>query len=481
MAARAHALLFAAVALAGMSSCSSEKKEATASALLPASPCAPDRMVAGVCTGAPPNGVCDGDVCTQGVTCQKVVTVASNADLHGALSIAGSGTCIAVASGNYDAVVLPLGASLLGKGAMSVTVSQLTITAGNGTVVRGIGVGGGGLAVDGAMDARMDSITVGGGTITISNGASVTISSSEVTGSPSYGILIQDAGKVRVEGSRVQGSKGPGLWAECAAGCACANGGQVTLSLSGVALDDNRIVGISLIGVSAELDAVDVTGNAVADNFTGSGGLSASQCSNLTATRMRVLDNSAYGMLIDTSSATLGTDDPSRGIEVSRNTFGIWVQNTRTSPAAAVVLRNAKLADNEGVGIGLLGGEGTVTISASEVGGTSSKVLPSTQNGVPSSREVGHGVAWMGGARAQIDGLSLHGNKLASLLVDGAAGTGSVVRNLKLTGGDELLGVLQQNVSANSHVLDSVPPPLLVADQRLPIPTAPALPPRPTK
>jgi hypothetical protein len=82
----------------------------------------------------------------------------------------------------------------------------------------------------------------------------------------------------------------------------------------------------------------------------------------------------------------------------------------------------------------------------------------------------------MGGARAQIDGLSLHGNKIASLLVDGEAGVGSIVRNVKLAEGDETLGILQQNLPTTRPPLDSLPGPQRVVEQRFPIPSAPLLP-----
>jgi hypothetical protein len=251
--------------------------------------------------------------------------------------------------------------------------------------------------------------------------------------------------------------------------------------MSSVVLTNNRVVGLSLIGVKAELDAVDITANAVAEDFTASGGVSASQCSALSATRVRVLDNSAFGMLIDGSSATLGTDDPASGVEVSRNTLGVWIQHLPVSTAQPVVIRNAKVVDNAGVGIGLLGdgvltGQASVGIHSSDVGGTASKVLPSLQDGVPKSRQVGHGVAWVSGARAQIDGLKLHGNTVASLLVDGEVGEGSVVRGVALSEGDEKLGIIHQNLPASREPIDSLPGPQRVVSQQYAIPTAPALP-----
>lgn len=467
-----------ALALAAMS-CSTDKAESSPSNLVPAASCASDQLVAGACAGVPSSDVCDGDVCTPGVSCDRVAVVATSSELAGAAAGAGPGTCLALAAGDYDAVALPAGVRLLGKGAAAVRVAKVAIAAGAGAVVRGLTVGAGGLAIDaGATDVRLESVAIVGSTtsgLSIGSGSSVTLATSEIRGAASYGIVATDAARVRIESSRIEGSKGPGVWSECAAGCACANH-DVALTLSSVVLRDNRVVGLSLIGVKAELDGVDIMANAVAEDFTGSGGVSASQCSELSATRVRVLDNSAYGMLIDGSSATLGNDDPTHGVEVSRNTLGVWIQNVPAGAKAPVVVRNAKLMDNAGVGIGLMGGKGSVDIRASDVGGTSSKVLPSIQDGVPRSRQVGHGVAWMGGAHAQIDGLRLHGNKLASLLVDGEAGEGSIVRGLIFSDGDDTLGVIQQNLPSARPPLDSLPGPQRSANQLLPIPTAPALP-----
>ncbi len=468
---RAFALLIALWSV----SCSGEKGSGSGPVNVA---CATDRMLGEVCAGVPQSAVCATDRCVTGVSCSRVVDVANRAELAGALAGASSGTCLALAPGDYDEAALPGGVSLLGKSASAVRVAKITLAKGDGAVVRGVTVGVGGVVVSGATNARLDSVVVdksAGDGVLISSGSSLVIAASEVRGSAKHGVLAIDAVHVRIEASSVVGSKGPGLWAECSAACDCKNQ-DVALSLSGVVLNDNRVVGISLVGMRAELDAVDVTGNAVADDFAGSGGISASQCSAAVATRVRVLDNSAYGVLIDGSSATLGTSDPARGIEVSRNLVGIWVQNLRPSAAKPVVISNARVLGNSGVGIGLGGGQSGVAIHASEIGGTLSKMIPSIQNGIPKARQVGHGIVWMGHAQAELDGLSLHGNAMASLLIDGEVGVGSFAKNLVLAEGDEAKGVLQQNLPAPQQPVDSLPAPQRTSEQRFPLPAAPAVP-----
>ena len=76
----------------------------------------------------------------------------------------------------------------------------------------------------------------------------------------------------------------------------------------------------------------------------------------------------------------------------------------------------------------------------------------------------------------KIDGLALHRNSLASLLVDGEVGEGSIVRGVTLSEGDEKLGIIQQNLPASRVPIDSLPGPQRVVAQQFAIPIAPALP-----
>src|SRR4051794_29255380 len=112
-------------------SCTDEKVSPTASTPLTVEPpCAAENLVGGTCAGVPAKPICDGDVCTLGVSCGTVIAVAGSADLAGAVGRAGPGTCLALARGDYDEVALPGGVSLLGRGAADVRVAKVSIAAG---------------------------------------------------------------------------------------------------------------------------------------------------------------------------------------------------------------------------------------------------------------------------------------------------------------------------------------------------------------
>src|SRR6187431_924441 len=98
MGSRALTLVLAFAALSCTVSCKSEQ-DPEPSGLLPPAACSAE-TIGGACAGVPANGVCDGDVCTPGVSCRSVVAVANNAELAGAVSAASSGTCLALASGD---------------------------------------------------------------------------------------------------------------------------------------------------------------------------------------------------------------------------------------------------------------------------------------------------------------------------------------------------------------------------------------------
>ncbi|HLM74042.1 MAG TPA: hypothetical protein VK459_15155, partial [Polyangiaceae bacterium] len=79
----------------------------------------------------------------------------------------------------------------------------------------------------------------------------------------------------------------------------------------------------------------------------------------------------------------------------------------------------------------------------------------------------------------QIDGVRLGGNARSSVLIDGAAADGSSISNLTLEGGDELKGVVQQNVQAGAGtptVGAGAPSIMSTATELFAVPVAPAVP-----
>jgi hypothetical protein len=435
----------------------------------PAVGCPQGNEIGGSCAGVPSDNVCSETTCTTGVQCAKVVTVGTDAELQAATASAENGTCIALKAGSYGDATLPAGVSLLGVGAKLVNVTRVDVQ-GSGGVVQGVNVSGGGIRVDGSggQPVRISQVRVtnsGADGVRVEAGAVVEIVRSDVSGSARYGVSGFGAGSISVHQSIVSGGKGPGVWAECADGCACA--APVNLDVFGTIIRDNKLVGVSIVGATATLKDVDITGNTVASGFQPGGGLSVSQCSNVTATGLRVLDNSHFGILVDDSAVSLGGPGSKDGVEVSRNLMGIWMQKIGTSFDVQAKLENCKILENSGVGLGLDGSSKGIIIYGTEVRETTAIALPVLVGGVSAdSREVGDGLNWLKTTQAQIDGLTVSASARQSFLIDGEVAAGSSISNIALEQGDETKGILQQNlpsggvepsVGAGSPVLTKSP------------------------
>lgn len=442
--------------------------------------CPEGNSIGGACAGAPSEALCDDSTCSAGVECASVVTASDEGSLTTAALNATPGTCIALAPGEYGSVTVPGGVSLLGKGAGAVTLSRVIMgSGGSGAVLRGVTVAGGGLDVQGgAVGVKIsatrvkDSFGVG---LAIGPGAEVSVSESEIMSSGDVGVRVFDSATVSIDASIIQGSKGPGLWAQCGADCDCP--APLNLSVSKSILRDNKLVGLSLVGASATLSAVDVRDNTEAPNFKGSGGISASACSTLTANGVRILDNSSFGLLVDRSSATIGGAAPEQAIEVSRNFMGVWVQNV--TDAQQVKLEGLSVTDNQGVGLGTSGAARGIICWNSAITGTKSTMVPVIANGAPGAQEVGDGLSWTDGSQMQLDRVTLGGNARASVLIDGAVADGSAISNVTLSSGDEGKGIVQQNTAAGEGKLmvGAGAPAVMASEGELfSVPVAPALP-----
>jgi hypothetical protein len=234
------------------------------------------------CAGVPEGEICPSEACVVPTGC---VEVSDDAAVSAALAGATPGSCILMAAGSYKAVDLPGGVSLFGRSAADVTVAGVIVDAGDNAVIRGLSVGAGGLTISpGATKVQVTSVRVSKSLsdgIQIGAGASVTVTATEVEDAGRYGIHAKDA-DATLEKVIVSRAEGPGLWAEstsCDAHCNCTPPREVQVARS--ILRDNRILGISTIGVSATLDSVDVTGTKSGDHFSYSqfgGGLSVSRC-----------------------------------------------------------------------------------------------------------------------------------------------------------------------------------------------------------
>jgi len=433
------------------------------------------------CVGVPQGPVCDTDVCTANVDCSHVVTVASDAALASAAASATAGTCIALSPGAYAPVVLPGGVSLLGKGASYVTIGGVQVGAGSAAVVRGMKVTTGGVYLDGATDARIESVRVVRSAedgIQASGGSSFSAVMIDVDGSGRYGIGVLDAAGATIDGAAISGGAGPGIWAQCSDGCACAQHPELTITSS--LIQNNKIVGVSLIGVAGTLDHVDVRDNTEqVGTFIPGGGISASQCSTLTATALRVLDNTSFGVLVDNSKATVGASGNGLGVEVSRNAPGFWVQHLAQDGTQPVELQYCELEANSGVALGVSGESKGIMFWNSAVTGTVGLTVPVLENGNAGKAKVGDGISWLDGSELDIKGVTLSGNERQSVLIDGAVAPGSSIADLTLSGGDETKGVLQQNLPTGGmqpNIGSNAPQITASMDEQVPVPRPPAVP-----
>lgn len=477
----------AAMALAALSSsgCGGDE-ESPAPAV-----CADGHTIGGTCAGVPAEPLCSSDVCTDGVGCSATIEARDTAGLTAALAKASAGSCIALGPGDYGDVTLPGGVSLLGRGAAFVRVAHVVVGAGKDTVVRGVAVSGG-VELSGATGARLDSVRIAGSSkdgIDVGEGDSVAIVSSEILDAGRYGVRAFDTGAVSVERSIISGSRGPGLWAQCAKGCDCPASPDV--HLDAVIVKNSKLVGVSLVGAKATLADVEIADNALSMDFQPSGGMAVSSCSTIDAVRLHVHDNSYYGVFIDHSAATLGGPDTKNGFEIDHNRFGLWIESPDEDKP--IQLYNGLLEGNRGVGVGFTGGTKGIIIYDFQVRKTQFEAMPVLSGGLDvGSQFVCDAVSWQKGAQATIEGLTLSGNDVpeetpdpslpppaprASVLIDGAVGAGSSLARVHLEGGDESRKVVQQSLPAGGatpKIGDDVPP-IAQSDKELfSVPAAPA-------
>jgi hypothetical protein len=412
----------------------------------------PCTQLDGVCVGVPPGALCEGDFCTDGAACSAVIEVPDDAALPSAVASAQSGSCIALAPGYYSAVTLPAGVSLLGRGAADVHVTGVIVDGGSGTVIRGLEVHVSGIELRGTTDARIDAVAVRAGTnaIDVGEGASVTVVRSDVGGATFHGIWAIDSAAVTVTESVLAGSQGPGIWAQCSDGCACASKPVVTMSQ--VLVSGNKYVGVGLVSVSASLERVRIADTLHRDYALG-GGLFVGACADVSADGLHVDKAERFGIFVDDASASFGQSADELGIVVVDSKPGVWLQRIGTSdPTQSVTVANTEVQGCRGVGMGFdLSARGIVVVD-SLVGSTATAVLPLENGG---QGDVGIGIVWNGGAAAVLQNVGVSGSSRQSIVIDGPVGEGSGLGNITLGGGDEVLGIVQQNVAMQDPAPDT--------------------------
>lgn len=433
--------------------------------------CPADDFVGGVCAGAPQQ-ICDGGLCTDDVSCPKVVSVSDDQELQSATFV--PGTCVSLAPGTYGPVGLPLGVSLLGPGAGLVHVEGLNMGGGlDSAVLRGVTVGTGGLFLDGNVRVEATRVLAAGdgeelvvnAGVLVLEGAQVELSQVTVDGSTRHGVYVGSGATLSMQASIVSGSEGPGVWASCLdQGCACAPADRPQLTITDSIIRDNRLAGVAMSATDAVISNTDILRTRVGDAFyfgQGGGGLSVAECSSIDAKAMLVQDNASFGVLVDDSNAILGGPDTAHALEVSNNLRGVWLQNIAESAPATANLENITLSANAGVGLGFGGGEvGIIIICKTAVNDTELALLPVFENAMDlgTSQSLGDGMEWLGGGNVELEEVSLSGNARASILIDGPA-TGTLV-DVTLSGGDELKGIVQQSydgIGPQPTIVSNVP------------------------
>ncbi|WP_437630265.1 right-handed parallel beta-helix repeat-containing protein [Sorangium sp. So ce854] len=437
---------------------------------LPAA-CPPEDEIRGACAGVPRAPVCEAEMCAGEIPCAAILQVASDAALQSTAAGATSGACIALAPGSYGAVALPGGVSLLGRSADDVAVGEVTVGAGEGAVLRGFRASS--LSIQGATGATIASVRVSGSPqdgVVVGPGSSVALIRSTIEGASRYGVHAVDPRAVSLDEVVIDASGGPGLWVASSSDCA-APPERPALDMKRSIVRGAHIAGLALFGVKATVRSVDVLATKVGESFSyglGGGGISVASCSEIDAKGLRVHDNSLYGVLVDGSTGTIGGTGPDEEAEIHRNVRGIWIQNVTES----FTLENAQLDQNKGAGIGLSGESRGVIICRSSVSRTQLKSMDTIDD--ISIRDVGHGLVWTERSSASVVDVELSSNALASVLIDGEA-DGELSR-VVLSGGDETLGIVQQNVTSGAQkpLVTGGTPSLRFAEGEVhPVPAAP--------
>jgi len=375
-----------------------------------------------------------------------VQTVSNSAQLDTALASSSAGDCVFLQDGHYGSVDVPAGVGIEGATVPGVVLKGLTFGGGAEASACRLTVTGT-VEVDGDA-ARLKYVHVTGKPsdgVALKSGGGVTIEGSTISEAQRYGIVATEGGSVAMTRSVVTGGDGPGIWMQCDGDCDC-TGAPPRLTLEQVAVRENSLVGVALLGTQAELTTVHIANTTVGANFEAGGGLSIARCSDVTATDLRVEDNSDFGILADNSDVTLGGPGSGDGVTINGNLRGIWLQNISQKASHTATVQNATLTGNQGIGIGMAGalGEKSIHISDVTIADTEGIALPNLVGGVSAGVIcMADAVLWLNGVEAHLENVTTSGSGRVGVLIDGPA-TGSL-KDIEMTGGDENGGIVQVN------------------------------------
>jgi hypothetical protein len=438
----------------------------------PPAECAGEETVYGACVGVPYGSLCDSHPCLGAAVCADVVVVDGDGELAAAAAEATAGTCLALLPGDYSAITLPGGVSVLGTGAAEVRLDGVMFLGGKGSTLRGLTVGEGGVVFDGVTASRVDSVRVEHSIedgIALGNGASVTIQRSDVRRATRFGISARSGSEVTIETSVVAEAESGAVVVSCDEGCACTAGGAADLDR--VLMKDNRARGLWLYGVRATATRLVVDGSLVDEYFEGGSGMIASECADVQLRQAALLGCTGQGILVYHASARIGGDGATDGVEIADASGGVWIQSISTLEEQEVRLERVRILRSLGVGLGVSGHSASVFLRDVQVSETAMRALPEFQPG--GVVEVGDGVVWLDRSFVDVDGLTVSSSARASFLIDGEVAAGSRVAGVTLFGGDAAKGIVQQRCPSWGAAPESGPgtPPIeQTEDEVYPVP-----------
>ncbi len=434
--------------------------------------CVEANVVGGMCAGVPSQPLCDGGNCTDGGACNAVINVASPGDI-GAAAGAKAGDCVALAAGDYGAVALNDGVSVFGTSAGAVRLKSLTVK-GSNVRIGGLTATGGIVIASGTASLDRVRVQIEGGqkipALQVSAKASASVSRSDINGAGTYGISAIGATALTVASTVIRGGHGPAIWASCA-GMTCGCGPiSVQVNIKDTKIDNNALVGLSLVNAKATLANVEILNTQVGPDFQAGGGMAISGCSVVNGTGVTVRDSTDFGMLIDDSTAQLS------GVHVEGNLRGMWVQSIgKSQPAGSVGIAVSDVVGNQGVSLGVALGSKNVTFENASIDNTKQVALPVLINGQAGMNTVGDGITWADLSQVGLKGVTVSRSSVCSVLIDGNVTAGSALTNVTLSQGDDAKGIVQQNVKGNpvSPSISNAPNVSVTPSEKFAVPTSP--------
>jgi hypothetical protein len=238
------------------------------------------------------------------------------------------------------------------------------------------------------------------------------------------------------------------------------------VNLDHVLFEDNRGVSVFLQGAVSTVSHVHILDTGPGEGGFALGiGLAAVHCTDLSYAKLMIRGapegaNPATigaGALVHASSARpVGSGADEKGIIIIDGKRGVWLQAIGTppqEPQQTVVLDGLDVQGALTAALGFdLGARGIIIIDG-KIGATAAFEGPAQgtdPNGDPfaTTANLGIGLVWKAASSAIVESLEVGGSETHSVIIDGAVGADSAIHALAQSGGDEQMGVVQQNVEA---------------------------------